>query len=133
MKKDKVLDSYALLAFFEGEESGQKVRDILKDAAEHGRELWLSVINWGEVLYVIERKAGKDKREDIARLMSQMHIRIVDADQEITMQAATYKAKGRISYADCFAAALAKQKKAELVTGDKEFKEVDAEIKISWI
>jgi len=133
LKKDKVLDSYALLAFFEGEESGQKVRDILKDAAEHGRELWLSVINWGEVLYVIERKAGKDKREDIARLMSQMHIRIVDADQEITMQAATYKAKGRISYADCFAAALAKQKKAELVTGDKEFKEVDAEIKISWI
>jgi ribonuclease VapC len=133
LKKDKVLDSYALLAFFEGEEAGQKVREILKDAAEHDRELWLSVINWGEVLYVIERKVGKDKREDIARLMSQMHLRIADADQELTMQAASYKAKGRISYADCFAAALAKQKKAELVTGDKEFKEVETEIKINWI
>ena len=133
MKKDKVLDSYALLAFFEGEAAGEKVRDILKDAAEHGRELWLSVINWGEVLYVIERKAGKDKRDDIARLMSQMHLRVVDADQEMTMLAASYKARGRISYADCFAAALAKTKKAEVVTGDKEFKEVEDEIKVSWL
>ncbi len=133
MRKDKVLDSYALLAYFEGEEAGLKVRDILKDAAEHDRELWLSVINWGEVLYVIERKAGKEKRDDIARLMTQMHLRIVDADQELTMLAASYKAKGRISYADCFAAALAKQKKAELVTGDKEFKEIETEVKINWI
>ncbi len=133
MKKDKVLDSYALLAFFEGEVAGEKVRDILKDAAEHDRELWLSVINWGEILYIIEREAGKDKREDIARLMSQMHISIIDADQEITAQAASYKAKGRISYADCFAAALAKQKKAELVTGDSEFKALENEIKIHWL
>jgi len=133
LKKDKVLDSYALLAFFEGEAAGEKVRDILKYAAEHDRELWLSVINWGEILYIIERKAGKDKREDITRLMSQMHISIVDADQEITAQAASYKAKGRISYADCFAAALATQKKAELVTGDSEFKALEDEITIHWL
>jgi ribonuclease VapC len=133
LKKDKVLDSYALLAFFEGEEAGQKVRDILKDAAEHNRELWISVINWGEVLYVIERKAGKDKRDDIARLMTQMHLRIVDADQEITQLAASFKAKGRISYADCFAAALAYTKKSELVTGDIEFKQLENEIKVVWL
>jgi predicted nucleic acid-binding protein len=133
LKKDKVLDSHALLAFFEGGEAGQKVRDILKDAAEHDRELWLSVINWGEVLYVIERKAGKDMRDDIARLMTQMHLRIVDADQEITRLAAAFKARGRISYTDCFAAALACTKKSELVTGDKEFKQLENEIKIVWL
>jgi ribonuclease VapC len=133
LKKDKVLDSYALLAYFEGEQAGKKVRDILKEAAELDRELWLCVVNWGEILYVIERRAGKDKREEIAHLMNQMHLKIVDADQDLTSQAAAYKAKGGIAYADCFAAALAKSKKAELVTGDKEFKEVEGDIKVAWI
>jgi predicted nucleic acid-binding protein len=47
--------------------------------------------------------------------------------------AAILKAHKKMSYADCFAAALAKLKKAELVTGDKEFKEVEKEVKILWI
>jgi ribonuclease VapC len=38
-----------------------------------------------------------------------------------------------MSYADCFAAALAIKKKCELITGDKEFKQVEKEIKIRWI
>jgi hypothetical protein len=38
-----------------------------------------------------------------------------------------------MSYADCFAAALPKGKKADLVTGDKEFMPLYGEIKISWI
>jgi predicted nucleic acid-binding protein len=38
-----------------------------------------------------------------------------------------------MSYADCFAAALAKQKKALLLTGDPEFKQVDSEITIDWL
>ncbi len=133
MKEDKVLDSFALLAYFGGEEAGPKVRDLLKEAAEQDRELYLCVVNWGEVLYIIERRAGKEKRDEIARLMNQMHLSIIDADQEITRQAAAYKTKGGISYADCFAAALAKSKKAELVTGDKEFKEVEGDLKIHWL
>ena len=38
-----------------------------------------------------------------------------------------------MSYADCFAAALAKEKKTELLTGDKEFKQAEGEIKIHWL
>jgi predicted nucleic acid-binding protein len=44
-----------------------------------------------------------------------------------------FKVNGNISYGDCFATALAKNNKAELVTGDKEFKVLDGEIKIAWI
>jgi stage V sporulation protein SpoVS len=35
--------------------------------------------------------------------------------------------------AGAFAAALAKHKKAEFVTGDPEFKSVEKEIKINWL
>jgi predicted nucleic acid-binding protein len=39
-----------------------------------------------------------------------------------------------MSYADCFAAALAKTRDAELVTGDLEFKVVEKELKkIKWL
>jgi predicted nucleic acid-binding protein len=43
------------------------------------------------------------------------------------------KARGSIAYGDCFAAALAKMKKAEVVTGDKEFKQVEGEVRILWL
>jgi predicted nucleic acid-binding protein len=57
----------------------------------------------------------------------------VDADWQLTRQAALFKANGNTSYGDCFAAALAKIKKSDLVTGDKEFKSLEDEIKILWI
>jgi hypothetical protein len=44
--------------------------------------------------------------------------------------AADFKARFKMSLADAFAAALAKDKKAELVTGDVEFKPLEREIKI---
>ncbi|NUM62341.1 MAG: PIN domain-containing protein, partial [Ignavibacteriaceae bacterium] len=53
--------------------------------------------------------------------------------KELTLQAAQYKAYHKVSYADAFAAALAKMKKAQLVTGDREFKVLEREIKINWI
>ena len=43
------------------------------------------------------------------------------------------KSKRGLSYADCFAAGLAKMKKAEVVTGDTEFKNVESDIKVRWI
>jgi ribonuclease VapC len=38
-----------------------------------------------------------------------------------------------MSYADCFAAALAKKRQAVLVTGDPEFKQVSDEVKVHWV
>jgi predicted nucleic acid-binding protein len=60
-------------------------------------------------------------------------IEIVDADWQLTRQAALFKTNGNISYGDCFAAALAKAKKAELVTGDEEFRSLEDKIKIQWL
>src|SRR5712692_5160780 len=117
-----VLDSWALIAYFLGQRGQDVVRDLFKEAARTERNLLLSVVNWGEVLYAIERRQGEEKKEEVARIMSHMHLDIIDADQEMANQAATYKVSGKISYADCFAAALAKLRKATLVTGDKEFK-----------
>ncbi len=133
MKGIRVLDSWALLAYFEGQQSGAKVVEILKQASKGGIDLLISVINWGEVLYITEMRHGRDKRDEIERFMNQMQLDVISADRELTREAAGLKTAYKLPYADCFAAALAKTRKATVVTGDKDFGPLEKEIKIEWL
>jgi len=129
----KVLDAYALMAFFEDEQGADLVRGLISKAEEGGSDLWMSVVNLGEVWYSIARTNSPATADQYIQEIEGMAIEIVDADWQLTRQAAAFKTSGKLSYGDCFAAALAKVNKAELVTGDKEFKSLEAEIKIAWI
>ncbi len=129
----KVLDSYALMAFFEDEPGADFVRGLIHKAVEGDINLLMTAVNLGEVWYAIARNNSPEVADQYIHEIKGMGIEIVDADWNLTRQAAAFKANGNISYADCFAAGLAKLKKAELVTGDKEFKPLEGEIKISWI
>jgi len=102
-------------------------------ARDSGKALLLSVVNWGEVYYITLREAGRQRADEVALLISTLPIQIIPVDLELAKQAAEFKAFKRMSYGDCFAAALAKLRKAELVTGDEEFKQVADEVKVFWI
>ncbi len=127
------LDAFALTAYFEKEPGYEKVQALLTAAANDGRKLLLSTINWGEVYYVAHRNYGAEQANKIANVLDTFPIEVVDVDLELARQAALFKVSHKLSYADCFAAALAKVKKATLVTGDKEFKQLEGEIKVSWL
>jgi ribonuclease VapC len=129
----KVLDSYALMAFFEDESGADLVRELILKAEENKVNLLMNVVNLGEVWYSIARTNSLEVADQYIGEIRGMAIEIVDVDWQLTRQAAAFKVNGNISYGDCFAAALAKAKKAELVTGDKEFKSLDGEIKIQWL
>jgi predicted nucleic acid-binding protein len=129
----KILDSWALLAFFKGEATADTVETLINKATDDKVRLLLSVVNWGEVYYGMWRAGGQAAAEDVAADLSQMPIELVVADLHLAKQAAVYKATNKLSYADAFAAALAKIKNAELVTGDEEFKPLEKEIKIHWL
>lgn len=129
----KVLDSFALMAFFEDEPGADFVRGLIQKAVESDTNLLMSAVNLGEVWYSIARTNSPEIADQYVHEIKGLGIEIVDADWQLTHQAAKFKANGKISYADCFAAALAKSRKAELVTGDKVFKTLDGEIKISWL
>ena len=62
-----------------------------------------------------------------------MPLEIVDADQALAETDGEIKAHNKMPLADCFAAALAMQKKIEIYTGDPEFKAIEAEQKIVWL
>jgi len=131
--KTIVLDSWAIMSYLQGEPSAEKVADIIADAHEDDAPLLMSVVNAGEVWYIIARKTSEADADRSLRQLKQLGIDIIDADWEIAHQAGKFKAKNKMSFADCFAAALAKQKKALLLTGDSEFKQVDSEVTIHWL
>ena len=128
-----VLDSWALLAFFKGEDAAEAVETLVHQATDDKARLLLCVVNWGEVYYGMWRAGGKAAADDVAADISRIPIELVEVDLYLAKQAATYKAENKISYADAFAAALAKTKSAELVTGDAEFKSLERGIKINWL
>jgi predicted nucleic acid-binding protein len=128
-----VLDSWAIMAYLEDEPAAERVADMIADARDSGTPLMMTVINFGEVWYIIARRASEADADRTVLELKQLGIEVVDADWDLTRQAAYYKSKHRMSYADCFAAALAKREKAHLVTGDKEFAEVEKEMAIVWL
>jgi predicted nucleic acid-binding protein len=132
----KVLDSWALIAFFEDEPAAEQVENLLVKAEAGTHKLLLCVVNWGEIYYNTMRKISREAAEQKAREIAGLTIEIVGvdgADLQLVRQAAIYKATKKLSYADAFAAGLAKIRNAELVTGDHEFTELKDEIKISWL
>ena len=130
-----VLDSYAMLAFFRNETGGEKVKQLLHEAATDKHELYMTCINAGEVFYISHRKDGAEKAAITWRALLQFPIHIVDADLEFTLAAAKLKAKYSISYADAFAAALTIKRKATLITGDDEFDALigEASFKVKYL
>jgi predicted nucleic acid-binding protein len=131
----KVLDSWALMAFLHDEPAAEEVEKLLVKAAEDTHKLLLCVVNWGEIYYAVARAEGEAVAEQKAADLATLAIELVPAgdDLQLVRQAAKFKAAKKMAYADCFAAALAKIRNAELLTGDPEFKEVEKEIKILWL
>lgn len=128
-----VLDSYALLAYCEGQSGAQAVAELFKRALAGKAELLLCVVNWGEVYYVTLRTGGQAKADLFESVLGKYPVRVVDADLDLTRRAARIKASHKLSYADAFAAALASLHNAALVTGDREFRPLERTISLHWI
>jgi predicted nucleic acid-binding protein len=131
--KTTVLDASAMLAYFLDEPGAEKVEHLFQAAAEADRPVFISAVNWAEVLYKMERKQGKAGYETARQFERTTPLETVPVDRELAESAALLKNEYDLGLADAFAAAVAKNKKAELVTSDHDFKPVEKEIKINWL
>ena len=131
--KPTVLDASALLAMFFGEPGTEKMRELFHKASEADRPVFISAVNWAEVLYRMERKRGKAGYDTARQFEHTTPLDAVPVDRELAETAALLKNEHSLGLADAFAAALAKQKKAELVIADTEFKPLEKVIKINWL
>jgi ribonuclease VapC len=93
----------------------------------------MTEVNYAEVQYIVRRKDGDAAWANIANELKAAPIEFHPVNRRLADLAADFKTRFKLSLADAFAAALAKEKKAELVTGDPEFKALEKEIKIGWL
>ncbi len=130
--KRVVLDATALMTFFEDRPGADKVEDLIRLAVEGKRHLLMSVVNWGEVYYSTWRAKGPGVARKVLEDLAQLPVEIVDADVDLTRSAAELRAEHKLPYTDCFAAALAAQRKAALATSDKDFSNVEKKLDLLW-
>ena len=130
-----VLDAYALLAFLENESGGKQVQSYLDLAHQNECKLVLSLINLGEILYIVEREQGLSKAHETLALIQSLDLDVVLVDESLVLSAAHIKANYRMSYADAFAVALTKKFGCKLLTGDPEMKFVEDAgiIHVEWL
>jgi ribonuclease VapC len=134
MPVDQVaLDSHALLKLLRDEPGAEMVSQLLEKATQRDQAVHMTEVNYAEVQYIVRRKDGDAAWANIANELKAAPIEFHPATRRLADLAAEFKARHKISLADAFAAALAKERKAELVTGDPEFKALEKEIKIHWL
>jgi ribonuclease VapC len=129
----KVLDSFALIAYFRDEPGAETMETLLVTAGRKDSPLHMTDVNYAEVKYSIVKKDGAAAWEEAAKILQGLPIDFHSTTRALADTAADFKARFKMSLADAFAAALAKEKKAELVTGDPDFKPLEREIKIYWL
>lgn len=128
-----MLDSYAVLAFLFREKGHEKILDLFEKAALADQSLRITAPNWAEVRYIVERKVGPTRWNEARHKLLGLPLEIAPADEVLAESAGELKVTKKMSLADCFAAALARQTKADLYTGDPEFRTVEKEVKIVWL
>jgi ribonuclease VapC len=131
--KTTVLDASAMLALLFDEPGAEKMEELFHKASDADKPVFISAVNWAEVLYKIERKHGRAGLETARQFERTTPLEAVPVDRELAEGAAALKVKHDLGLADAFAVALAIARKAELVATDKEFAAVEKEIKINWL
>ena len=127
---DYVLDANAVLRYF-GVGAGkgvEKVRGLFEQAARRQARLSMSVINMGEVLYILLKHLDEQRAASYIRTLRHA-VTMVEADVNMAVHAATLKHRYKLGYADSFAAALAIASKSTLVSADPSFEKIGKSLK----
>lgn len=128
-----VLDSFAVLAYLAREGGALEVQGVLQRAEQGLATASMSLINLGEVVYIVERRQGLNAAQQVIAALESLPIRFLPGSRERVLAAAHLKATYPIAYGDAFAIAAAQEFGAIIVTGDPDFAAVEDVVPIQWL
>ena len=131
--KRYVLDANAVLDLVDSGPGAQRVKSVLLETHATRADCAVSVLNWGEVYYVLLQKRGEEKANRTLASLSRAPLQIVPLDLPQALKAGELKARHGVPYVDCVAAALAVQRHATLVTSDRDFEKLGRQFPILWL
>ncbi len=128
-----VFDAGAILAWLLDKPGVLRVRRLIEEAMRGHSEILMSAVNFGEVYSTLLRAYDVDRASVMMRTLQPLPIELLPVDRQGALSAAAVKVKYRLYYADSFAAALAIERKATLVTGDSDFRRLGHGFPILWL
>jgi predicted nucleic acid-binding protein len=131
--KTYVFDASALFAFLRDRPGASKVEELLTEARRGRARVLMSAVNYGEVYGKILRDSGPAQAVTAVHAVSPLPIEVLDATSPRAFRAADVKAKYKLYYVDSFAAALAIEHKATLVTSDSDFRKLVHAFPVVWL
>jgi predicted nucleic acid-binding protein len=131
--KTYVFDASALYVYLQDKPAANKVNQLLKEAVRERAEILMSAVNYGEVYGAIQREHGPDRATAIMSAVQPLPIRLLDATPQRALRAADVKTKYKLYFIDSFAAALAIEYKATLVTSDSDFRKLGHGFPLVWL
>ena len=133
MTESYVLDASALIDFVESGPGMRKVDQLLHAAVLKQNEVFLSVMNLGELFYWLWIKRSEERARQTLDGLSRLPIQIVPVDLSQAIKAGELKALHKIPNVDCIAAALTLQHRATLVTADRDFEKLGRRFSVAWL
>jgi predicted nucleic acid-binding protein len=109
------------------------VERLLQSALQQQSSVLISVLNWGEIFYLLWQRRGEETALRTITNLSRLPLRIVPVDLAQALKAGEIKAVHKIPYVDCVAAALAVLQQATLVTSDRDFEKLGRQFPVLWI
>ena len=131
--KTYVFDASALFTYLQKKPSANKVNELLKQALGGRADILISALNFGEVYGGVLREHGRERAQTVISALQSLPIRVVDVTPQRAFHAAEIKLKYRLYYVDSFAAALAIENKATLVTSDSDFRKLGHGFPTVWL
>ncbi|MFP3853043.1 MAG: type II toxin-antitoxin system VapC family toxin [Anaerolineales bacterium] len=128
-----ILDSYALLAYLGGEAGEGRIKEILHETSIGEKRAFISLMNLGEVVCIIERERGLAKAQQVLAMAEQLPIELLSVDRPTVLAAAHIKGGYPVTCADAFAIVATRELEGTLITGAPEFGSVKDIVQIEWI
>ena len=133
MKRKRLLDTFAIVAWLQGEPCADQVEAVLEEGRSGKSELLVTLVNLGELYYTLRRKLSQIEVRNLLDQIIETPLTVLQVDDELVWEAAEIKARNPLSYADCFAVAAARRAGASIITGDPEFKRLEGFVPIEWL
>jgi ribonuclease VapC len=125
-----VLDTSAWFTLIEDEAGADRVQELLERARAGEIVVLVSFMSFMEVYYITLQERDESEAQARLDLMAALPGLRVDSTAALGLLAGELKAKHRLSVADAWIAALARERNATLVHKDPEFEQVEAMLKM---
>jgi uncharacterized protein with PIN domain len=132
-RKRYIIDASAYMTLLKNESGANTVQELLLQADEVQLHMYMSVLHYGEILYKAEALLGTEHRRLAEQTLALLPIQMIPVSLSHARSAAVLKSRGGVGYVDCYAVALAMEKRAIVLTKDSDFKAFENDVEIEWI